>query len=444
MSSPYVSVSVTGYNDNPPPDSGVASEENRVLWATIKTKLPDPLKTAIEAIDAGLLTAFAKVLGGAGVVSSAISATVGASDQGKLYRATGSGITITTPDATSVTAPFVFGFLNNSTGTVTLDGSGAQTVNGVANIIVPIGGGGIVFTDGTNWFITGLGGVLAGKQLGYADIINGTITEANATNAATFALKTLAGADPSTTDPVLICFRNATAATGNYVYRTVTAALSLTIPSTATMGAVNGTEFDLVLALFDDAGTIRLGAINPFTAGANYYDLTQTPPIASSTTVGTGSDAAKTWYTDAGVTSKAYVILAVANYASGLVTAGTWNVSPTTLQLFGHGVALPGTRLRDHPGVAKAWVKFVGATGTISVSHNVASVTRDSAGAYQVAIGDDFSSANYVAVATVLHASALVAFVSGTTAGNASVSVVNFSSVATDPTAVMVVFYGDQ
>lgn len=186
--------------------------------------------------------------------------------------------------------------------------------------------------------------VLVGRQLMYGDIINGTIAEANATNAVTFSLKTLAGANPSADDPVLICFRNATAGTGNYVYRTVTAALSLTISSGSTLGAVSATAFDVVVALFDDGGTIRLGAINPFLGGTRYYDLTQNPPIASSTAEGGigAADSAKVWYTSAAVTSKAYVILAVANYASGLATAGTWNVSPTTLQLYGDGITLPG------------------------------------------------------------------------------------------------------
>src|SRR5258705_5804017 len=123
MAAPYTSVTVTGYNDNPPPDDGTASEENRVLWSTIKQKLADPPKTALEAINTNVDTAMGKILGGAGVVSSAISATVGASDQGKLYRATVAGVTIATPDATIVGSPFWFAFLNQSTGPVTLDGN---------------------------------------------------------------------------------------------------------------------------------------------------------------------------------------------------------------------------------------------------------------------------------------------------------------------------------
>jgi hypothetical protein len=344
MAAPYTSASISGYNSNPPSDDGSQTEANRLKWSTIKEKLPDPIKTLTETINTNVVAAFAKIIGGADVSTTGTSVTVTSADQGKLIRATAASITVTTPDATDVDSPFWFALLNSSSGTITLDGNGSQTVNGLASVTIPVGGGCLVATDGSNWFAVGLLGVLAGKQLGYADIINGTIAESNATNAVTFALKTLAGADPSSDDPVLICFRNATAGTGNYVYRTVTAALSLTIPSTATMGCSNATPFDIVLALFDDGGTIRLGAINPFqSSDKSFYALDQTPPTASSTTVGTGSDSAKVWYTGTGVTSKPYVIVAICKYSSGLVTAGSWNVSPTTIQLFGRGVALPNT-----------------------------------------------------------------------------------------------------
>lgn len=340
MAAPYTSVSVTGYNDNPPPDDGTESEENRILWETIKEKLPDPLKTAIEAINTNIGTAFGKVVGGAGVVSSASNATVGAGDQGKLYRATGAGITITTPDATSVTAPFVFGFLNSASGAVTLDGNGSQTVNGLASVTIPVGAGGIVFTDGSNWFIAGIASIPAGKELGAGFLINGTITESNGSNAVTFALKTLAGNDPSSDDPVLICFRSPTLANGGYLYRTWTAALSVTIPSTATMGATNNVPFDIEIVLFDAVhldSNIYMGVINP-----SNFAIAKSPTRASATAIGTGSDSANVFYASSGLTSLAYVPLAIARYQNGLATAGSWNVSPTILHL--HGPNSPAPR----------------------------------------------------------------------------------------------------
>jgi hypothetical protein len=260
-------------------------------------------------------------------------------------RATASGITLTTPAAATVTSPFVVALLNNSSGTITVDGNGSETIDGNANLTLGAGQGCFLFTDGTNWFTAGIGAIPAGNQMGYGQIINGTIAESNATNAATFAVKTLAGNDPSATDPVIIAFRNATLATGNYVYRSITAALSITIPSTATMGASNGVPFKLWLVIFDDAGTLRLGVINCL-SDKSIYPLGAVPR-ASSTTIGTGSDSAHVFYSGTGVSSKAYVVLGYAAYETdGLASAGSWNESPTVLQLYGPGVPLPGTSIQ--------------------------------------------------------------------------------------------------
>lgn len=153
MADPYTPVSITGYNSNPPVDDGSQTEANRVKWSTIKTKITDPVKTRTDTMDTNIAAAFGKV--DSGVTSTAISYTVISTDQGKLVRATASGITITTPDATDVDSPFVFELLNDSSGDITLDGSGSQTVDGDASVTVPAGTGARVRTDGSNWFTGG-------------------------------------------------------------------------------------------------------------------------------------------------------------------------------------------------------------------------------------------------------------------------------------------------
>jgi hypothetical protein len=341
MGAPYTSVAISNYNANPPADDGSEVPSNRIDWAKHKEKLGDPLKTAVEAINTNISAGFAKVIGGGGVTNTAISYGISASDQGKLVRATASGITLTTPAAATVTSPFVVALLNNSSGTITVDGNASETIDGNASITLGAGQGCFLFTDGTNWFTAGVGAIPAGNQMGAGQIINGTIAEANATNAVTFSVKTLAGADPSSTDPVVVAFRNATAGTGNYVYRSITSALSITIPSTALMGATNGVPFKLWLVLFDDAGTLRPGVINCL-SGTSIYPLGQFP-LASSTTIGTGAASAHVFYTGTGVTSKPYVVLGYAAYETdGIATAGSWNESPTRLHLQGPSDPLPG------------------------------------------------------------------------------------------------------
>lgn len=155
MGDPYTDVTVSGYNTSPPSDDGSEVASNRVAWSTVTGKVGGPLKAAIETMNSNVGGAVDKLIGGAGVTSTAINYTVQSSDQGKLVVVTASGRTITTPAAATEGSPFVFGVLNNSTGDATIDGSGSETVDGSASLTVPAGGGLILFTDGSNWFSAG-------------------------------------------------------------------------------------------------------------------------------------------------------------------------------------------------------------------------------------------------------------------------------------------------
>lgn len=213
------------------------------------------------------------------------------------------------------------------------------------NVGVAVNGAKVLDVSTTGLNVVGTilqnGGALA--QAAYATgMINGTIVESHSGNAVTFALKTRAGADPSASDPVVFLFRNATAATGDYTIIQAQAAMSLVITSGSTMGFASGVAGRLWLVMFNDGGTLRMGAINCL-SGTNIYPMGQFP-IASSTAEGGsgGADSAQVFYTGAAVTSKAYVPIAYASYESGVATAGSWAASPTRLQLYGPGVPLPG------------------------------------------------------------------------------------------------------
>lgn len=188
---------------------------------------------------------------------------------------------------------------------------------------------------------------LAGSALGSGvTMINGTLVMSVAGSALTVALKTLAGTDPTASDPVYVVFRNATTATGDYTVIIITTATSLVISSGSTVGTANAQAFRIWIVGFNDAGTFRLGAINCLTSGTpwNIYPLGQFP-VASSTAEGGagGADLGFTFYTGAAVTSKAYVILGYATWETGLATAGTWSAGPTRLELYRPWTPLPGT-----------------------------------------------------------------------------------------------------
>lgn len=60
---PYTQVSITGYNANPPDDDGSQVASNEIEWAKHKDKLGDPLKTAVEAINTNVNSAFDTIVG---------------------------------------------------------------------------------------------------------------------------------------------------------------------------------------------------------------------------------------------------------------------------------------------------------------------------------------------------------------------------------------------
>lgn len=155
MGDPFTDVTVSNYNLNPPPDDGSESSANEITWAKHKTKLADPLKTAIESLNTNIGGAVDKLIGGAGVTTVSANTTLSAANQGQLIVSDTASITITTPTAATVGSPFVFAFLNNSSGDNTIDGASSETIDGAATITVPPGRGLVLFTNGTNWFTTG-------------------------------------------------------------------------------------------------------------------------------------------------------------------------------------------------------------------------------------------------------------------------------------------------
>lgn len=176
-------------------------------------------------------------------------------------------------------------------------------------------------------------------------ILNGYLDWTVAGNVLTVAVKNWAGSDPSAADPVYIGFRSATLATGLPLIRKLTAATSISINDTATLGTVNSTAFRLWCVAFDDAGTVRLALLNCLSGTAPNFSIFPLAGwgIASSTLEDAASDSAHVFYSaGAAVASKPYATLGYATWGSELATAGTWSAAPTRVQLFGSGVPLPG------------------------------------------------------------------------------------------------------
>jgi hypothetical protein len=167
-------------------------------------------------------------------------------------------------------------------------------------------------------------------------VSNASLIESHLSNAATFAIKTLSGNDPSTVDVVRVLFPDANS-------RLIANALSLVLPAGVGLGAVNATSFRVWFVLIDDAGTPKVGAFQS-RSSLNVISLPANGILPLSIL---GSGAGQVYFTSPPASSRAYVIVGYADYESGLSTAGNWNVSPTRIILYGPGIRLPGQELQS-------------------------------------------------------------------------------------------------
>ena len=128
MGSPYTSKSSSGYNASPPSDDASATEANKIKWSTIKTKLPDVLKTFIEAINTALVEHFDR-----GPISKATAFTTTAAENDQTIEVSGT-TTITLGATASMGAGYVVTIKNVDSNTVTVARSGSDTIDGATSV----------------------------------------------------------------------------------------------------------------------------------------------------------------------------------------------------------------------------------------------------------------------------------------------------------------------
>ena len=167
--SPYVSQSISGYNASAPADDGSETEANRIKWSTIKTKLPDPIKTLAEAINTQLVTAFGKVINTdanennamAGSLAFTVSTLTLATDAATVTRSahviaaeSGTSDDCATLTATSVSSGCLL-FVQADTGdTITMkDGTGNLDLG--SDFVLPTDRWTVLRWNGTNWQMAG-------------------------------------------------------------------------------------------------------------------------------------------------------------------------------------------------------------------------------------------------------------------------------------------------
>ncbi len=145
-------------------------------------------------------------------------------------------------------------------------------------------------------------------------------------------------------DPTTLAFRSATLTDGTISSVTIPSALSLTVPSGATLGTVNGVQANLTILALNNAGTVELGIVN-MGGGVNLDETT----LVSTTAIGAAATAANVIYSDAALSSVPFRV--VGYIAIAEAAAGTWATGPTLVQ----GAGGQAIAAMQSLGVGQTW-----------------------------------------------------------------------------------------
>lgn len=276
-------------------------------------------------------------------VADGINQSVTCAFHGTQHAAT-AAIIYTLPQANTLFDGFSFWLYANG-GPVTITPNAADSFPGMAggaSMIIPQGTQAFISTNASGsgtWYIT------VQNPTGMNAAFNLQLSCSVTSNALTCSVLDRNGNAPSAASPVLLSFRDPTAANGDPVARAITGALSVTVPSSATLGTVNGQANRIWIADFDNAGTHVLGVYNSLNSSApSVLAWDETTPT-NGTGITSGSTSAQTWYTASSVTTKSFRILGYVESTQS--TAGTWAGSPSKVQLFGPGIKKPGDLIQE-------------------------------------------------------------------------------------------------
>jgi hypothetical protein len=250
-------------------------------------------------------------------------------------------VTYTLPLSSTLFNDFTF-WITTSAFVATITPNAADAFSGMStgqSLIIGPGQTICIYTNAVgSWFADF--GVVPGNNAANNLQLNASV----AASALTIALKDRNGNDPSATSPIIY---NYSAGVGTITSRAIAAALSITVPSGATLGTVNGQANRIWVAVFDNSGSPVLGVYNSVTTGNAIYvvpwDETSGPATIA---ISAGSTLAQTWYTAGGaLTGKPFKILGFVE--STQPTAGAWTVTPSKIQLFGPGIRKPGDTVQE-------------------------------------------------------------------------------------------------
>lgn len=205
---------------------------------------------------------------------------------------------------------------NNTTGDYTLT---VKTASG-NGVKVDRGARAELLCDGTDV----VSADLVEKAFGGASIINGKFDLSVNAGALTVSLVGLDGATPSAANPVWVKVPQLTSnvPNGTYAIRKVTSALSLTVPSGATLAHTSAVASAVYVYVIDNAGTLELAVSKKYAGHV---------AVVSTVALSTGSDGADIYSTTLRSNVPCCVI---GRWKSTQTTAGTWAATTGERQLY--------------------------------------------------------------------------------------------------------------
>jgi hypothetical protein len=160
-------------------------------------------------------------------------------------------------------------------------------------------------------------------------------------------------------NPTSLDFRNSSLTNGVPNTRTVSTAISLVVPSGATLGTTSGQWARIVLLAIDNSGTVELAIIN--LAGGNNLDETS---LISTTAISASANSANVVYSNTARTGVPYRIVGFVDSTQN--TAGTWATAPSAVQGIG-GQALSAM---SSIGYGQTWQNVTGSRAIGTTYYN--------------------------------------------------------------------------
>ena len=224
-------------------------------------------------------------------------------------------------------------------GVVTLTNSSTLVLPGGANITTAAGDCLVVVPKAT------LGTADGWQVVGYQKNANptvvtpsaGSVTNSTLADGAVYGTKMTSKIEPVTAsvasnaltvalNPTTLDFRSSTLGSGTVNTRTIGTAISVVVPSGATLGTTNATLSKVMLLAIDNAGTVELAVCNSSLA-------LDESTLISTTLLDSASDSASVIYS---ATARTNVPFRIVGYVeSTQATAGTWASSPSKIQGIG-------------------------------------------------------------------------------------------------------------